>query len=228
MDHEKPLKVPIISEEEAIQLFRVKVKDDIWDGRAAAEIVRDIDCLPLAIVHAAAYIRLRGITVAQYRDRLELGEEDITELLSTALQDRRRGFDSSPPVMGTWNSSFEQIRSQNPRAVEILAMMAVLNRHAVPEILLRQSEERDGVFQAILHVLLAFWFIESQNNPVRYSIYGLVRRAILSWLDASEMCQAVDSAVQALLAAFQDTRQENWTLRPPTSTPYGAANMQPG
>jgi len=132
----------MMSEKEAIQLFRVTVKDDVWDSQAAAEIVRDLDGLPLAIVHAAAYIGTHDITVAEYRDRLKFGEEDIAKLLSIALQDRRRGFDSSSPVMGTWNSSFEQIRAESPRTVDILAMMAVLNRHAVPEILLRQSGPR--------------------------------------------------------------------------------------
>ncbi len=128
-DSEKPIVVMPMAIQEAERLLQVKT----WENNISTEadpknLFQILGYLPLAIIQAAAFINKNNITIFEYLDALRADDKDIKDLLSEKLEDSRRDTDTSNSVIRTWNLSFEQIRKQKPRAVEILSLMPILDR----------------------------------------------------------------------------------------------------
>jgi hypothetical protein len=101
--------VGTISKTEAVQLLQNKLGGASGDG--AAQLVEALECIPLAIVQAAAYInRLQPrMSVVKYLNELEIFEKK-TQLLCKAASDMRCDEQAFNSVLPTWQISFEHIR----------------------------------------------------------------------------------------------------------------------
>lgn len=120
--------VTAMSENVALKLLRAKLKDRCGDEEGR-EVVRLLDCLPLALTQAAAYINRRSprVTVGEYADMLR--SKDTKEmLLSWERDDVRRG---SISVFGTWIVTLEQIQKERPSAVDLLSLMSFFNPQSI-------------------------------------------------------------------------------------------------
>ncbi|KZF19132.1 hypothetical protein L228DRAFT_271392 [Xylona heveae TC161] len=146
-DREQAMGVSELSVEETKMLLESKIHDcNIWDDEIATELLEALEYLPLAVTQAAAFISENQMTIAAYLQRIKLAESELQEYLSEELEDSRRDLQGQNSVMRTWKISFEQISRQNPRAAEILSMMAVLDRQGIPGILL-QKKRRNYCFR---------------------------------------------------------------------------------
>src|SRR5437762_11590162 len=92
----------------------------------AAILVKMLDYLPLAITQAAAFISENYCTIGDYLEMLQASGSNQIKLLSKDLYDPRRYTDALSSVVRTWKLSYDQVRTQNPRAAEMLALMDVL------------------------------------------------------------------------------------------------------
>lgn len=117
----------------ALILLRSKLSGNDWDEANGLELVQELDCIPLAITQAAAFISHNNIGMSEY---LGILAEEARDLLHEEIWDSRRDQDMQLPVLRTWRLSFDLVQKQNPRAVEILAMIAVIDRQGIPKSLL--------------------------------------------------------------------------------------------
>jgi hypothetical protein len=128
--------------QEAVQLLQNKLEDAGQDG--LDQLIKAVDCIPLPVVHAAAYINRLAprMTVAQYLGQLAIVEKKV-QLLQTAAPDMGRDWKALNSVFAIWQISFEHIRSKQPSVADLLSFMSFFNRQGIPEFIVRYSSD-DG------------------------------------------------------------------------------------
>jgi tetratricopeptide (TPR) repeat protein len=125
--------VPVMDENQALQLLRQKL-NKVGNEEGAAELVRALDCIPLAITQAAAYIRrLNGRSISSYLREFRRSDEKKVELLGRRAGDLRRNETASKTVLTTWQITFEQISRERPSAADLLSFMSFFNPQGIPE-----------------------------------------------------------------------------------------------
>ncbi|KAM0332410.1 hypothetical protein ACHAQA_002690 [Verticillium albo-atrum] len=131
------LRVQTMEEAQALQLFRNKLGQDV-DEPSTLELIHRLDCIPLAVSQAAAYIFKRGprVTVRSYLDDFQKSERRKGTLLRSDRGDLRRYEGMSNSVMVTWQMTFEQIRRERPRAAKLLSLMSCFHAQNIPEYML--------------------------------------------------------------------------------------------
>ncbi|OAL06354.1 TPR-like protein [Phaeosphaeriaceae sp. SRC1lsM3a] len=137
-----------MSEAQALVLLEKKLGPQ-EDCSNAAELVVALDCMPLAIVQAAAYIVQRAprYSVARYLDDYRKSERKRTSLLEYDDGQLRRDWEATNSIIVTWQMSFEYIQQTRRSAAELLSLMSFFDRQGIPEDLLRHRgnrEEDDG------------------------------------------------------------------------------------
>ena len=116
-DRKKCITVPLLAEHEAVRLLHSKLsKDSNCTDADTMILVKTLDCLPLAITQAAAFISENYCTIGDYLEMLQSSDSDPIELLSKDFYDPRRDTDAPSSVVRTWKLSYDQIGSQKPRA----------------------------------------------------------------------------------------------------------------
>ncbi|AEO57146.1 hypothetical protein MYCTH_2302980 [Thermothelomyces thermophilus ATCC 42464] len=135
--------VAAMTEDVALKLLQTKLKDGCGDEEGR-EAVRLLDCLPLAISQAAAYINRRSprVRVEEYVDMLR-SKDGQEVLLGWEYDDGRRYGGASTSVLGTWTFTLEQIRKERPSAADLLSLMSFFNPQSIPDWALRAWFELD-------------------------------------------------------------------------------------
>ena len=140
----------------------------------AAILLKTLDCLPLAITQAAAFISENYCTIGDYLEMLQSSDSDQIELLSEDLYDPRRDADARSSVVRTWKLSYDLVRTRKPQAAEILALMAVLDRQGIPKSLLHRDDERSIEFITAIGMLQSFSLIEAEKGGDVFIMHRLV------------------------------------------------------
>ncbi|KAL8697127.1 MAG: hypothetical protein Q9201_007291 [Fulgogasparrea decipioides] len=133
------IEIEQMGESHALQLLRKKIGGEI-DEADAVRLVQVLDCMPLAITQAAAYIKQRAprITVSRYLDVFRKSDEDQESLLNRDAGDIRRDPSAKNSIITTWQISFEYIRQQTASAAQLLSWMSLFDRQGIPVDLLRR------------------------------------------------------------------------------------------
>ncbi|CAI6340792.1 unnamed protein product [Periconia digitata] len=158
-------------------------------------LIQELSYLPLALVQAAAYIRLNGITPQDYRKRL-------AELhLSGSSKDNQYASD---PITRTLLLSIHQIGHQNPLALDILALVACLGQRDIPIEILELPNQSLGIEETI-EVLDEYALITRRQFESAIDVHQLVHSALqqrLRDLAALALEDWRQSALGQLRAAF--------------------------
>ncbi|KAL9599626.1 MAG: hypothetical protein Q9219_003710 [cf. Caloplaca sp. 3 TL-2023] len=180
------------------------------------ELVGTLDCLPLAITQAAAYMTENYMDVTEYIGLLEEGGEEMEALLSESFSDNRRGEAADNSVLKTWKLSFDQITSRFSRAADMLALMAMFDRQGVPEDLLRYQGEPKIVFNKALGMLQSFSLIGKTMSGGTYNMHRLVQIAVRTWLQLTgSLMKWKEQATHVLSARFPSGDFETWSICEP-------------
>ncbi|MDQ3154482.1 MAG: FxSxx-COOH system tetratricopeptide repeat protein [Actinomycetota bacterium] len=110
----RPLEVAVFKREEAKELLRRRGPD--IDDEEADRLAEALGDLPLAIEQAAAWRAETGMPVREY---LRLFDEKVAEILDTSAP-----ADYEVSVAAAWNVSFDELRTRNPAAHELLQVCA--------------------------------------------------------------------------------------------------------
>lgn len=110
----RPLEVAVFKREEAKELLRRRGPD--IDDEEADRLAETLGDLPLAIEQAAAWRAETGMPVREY---LRLFDEKVAEILDTSAP-----ADYEVSVAAAWNVSFDELRTRNPAAHELLQVCA--------------------------------------------------------------------------------------------------------
>ena len=181
---QNPIKVMRLGSEEANALLRAKLfGDGTLSFEDADELTAALEYLPLTITQAAAYLNETEITASEYLEEFRAGRSDIPEILGESIDDPSRDRETSNSVFQTWRLSFDQISKSNPRAADMLSLMAMLDRQGVSQEMLRRPEESLLQFKAAVAKLKAFSFIEEEKNTTKYSMHHLVQLSTQRWVD---------------------------------------------
>ena len=201
--------IPVLSD--ALLLLQSKLHKDRWDEALAKELVTNLGYLPLAVAQAAAFINQNNINIEEYLRCLRAGDAGIKELLQLELYDLRRYDTAQVSVLHTLKLSFNLIEKQEPRAMSILSLMAVLHYQMVPKSLLCKSEESPVEFIIAIGKLQAFSLVTAVRGGEMFSMHPLVHLAARAQLEhGRNVVKYQEEALSLLDNDFPDPDLENW------------------
>ncbi|KAK0744092.1 hypothetical protein B0T18DRAFT_196285 [Schizothecium vesticola] len=193
-----------MDEDESRLLLQGKLEADNRSPDNLSALSSRLEHLPLALVQAAAFIREMSMSVREYLRLLEKSDQDLVSLLSQKFETVGRDPEAARAVAQTWILSFEQIQRQDTFAGELLSLMSLFDRQAIPKKFLsdygerQQVQEPRGEMQLVkaLGVLKAFSFI-TEDKDHGFDVHRLVQLVTREWLGKKGRMHRF--AVQALL-----------------------------
>ncbi|OPB40964.1 kinesin light chain [Trichoderma guizhouense] len=181
------------------------------DAGLAEDLVKALECIPLAISQAAAYIQARGprSSIEKYLAEFRKSERESMRLLKYEANDLGRDEETSNTVLRTWAMSFEYIHSHQPSAADLLSLMSFFDRQGIPEWVLRDcttrsnsvegaenSESETGhesdsdtssSFEEDISILRNYCLIAVNEKDDQFEMHRLVQLSIKGWLKASKL-----------------------------------------
>jgi tetratricopeptide (TPR) repeat protein len=167
---------------EAELLLGLKTLKGYWDMAVAGDLLEVLGYIPLAITQAAAYMRLNRVSMEKYLKALSQSDSNLVEHLTTELLDLRRQRDTPSSVFLTWKLSFDQISREEPRAAEMLSLIAFLDGQGIPEMFLQRNEHLDVRDTTAIGTMQAFSLITAERDDETYSMHRLVQLSTQTWL----------------------------------------------
>ncbi|KAK4446494.1 hypothetical protein QBC34DRAFT_277647, partial [Podospora aff. communis PSN243] len=198
------IEVGKMDEGESRQLLQEKLDADNLDAEDVSTLSSRLEHLPLALVQAAAFIQEMGLSFETYLQLPEESDQQLVDLLSEEFETDGRDSGTPHAVVETWILSFEQIQQQDAFAGELLSLMSLFDRQAIPQKFLsdygeqKQGQKPEREIQVIkaLGVLKAFSFI-TQDKARGFNMHRLVQLVTRKWLVRKGMMERF--AEQALL-----------------------------
>jgi tetratricopeptide (TPR) repeat protein len=102
----------------------------------ATNLVLVLDCFPLALEQAGAYIEETECSLTEYR---RLYQTHRQTLLARKRRRKPNATDYPASVATTWSLSFQKVEQANPAAAELLCLCAFLAPDEIPEELITES-----------------------------------------------------------------------------------------
>ena len=210
----QPLPISRLEPQEAQLLLSAKLSGQQLNPEDVDNLARELEYLPLTITQAAAYLEQTEISASEYLEIFRAGQSDIPNLLEESIYDPSRDYESSNSVFQTWRLSFEQLTIQSPKAADMLSLMAVLDRQAIPSELVQTP---DGNFidqKAAIAKLKAFSLIQEESSSNKYSLHRLVQLSTQRWLpDHDKLSHWQKVAIGAVAREYpEDVAFDKWAL----------------
>ncbi|KAH6683908.1 hypothetical protein B0J14DRAFT_571676 [Halenospora varia] len=204
---------------EAAELVHQVLAGEDYSDEDVRRLTQSLEYIPLAITQAAAFILENCISIPIYIQRYMDNKDDAIELLSHDFEALGRDEETHNAVTTTWMLSFKQIRDQTPYAADILSLMAFLDRHCIPEELLRKYREPNSStdFEKACGTLKAFSLTEENpmtiaGKPHRaFSMHRMVQLVTRQWLvHHNESRNWADNSLIVVSKVFPPGERENW------------------
>ncbi|KUJ10972.1 uncharacterized protein LY89DRAFT_739942, partial [Mollisia scopiformis] len=213
---------------DALTLFENKLGGH-YDGENIAELAKELEFMPLAIVQAAAYISQMAprYSVHQYLQDFLKSYRKRTSLLEVEGGQLRRDENANNSIIVAWQISFNHIYKIRQSAADLLSLMSFFDRQGIPEALLRKRSEQDGDedmdeddtsqstvddgFDDDVWTLRDYSFISVNANGKTFEMHGLVQLATRKWLEAHEQMERwKHQFIKNLDAQLTTGEYENW------------------
>lgn len=155
---ENIIAVDVMEGKDSLNLLKTKLTLDDHSMLDAQRLVRNLECIFLAIIQAESYIQTRSprITILKYLTLLQKGETNLVTLLGQLdVKNPRRDSSAQHVVTMTWQISFNQIQTSHPASADLLALMSMFDRQGIPENLLQQNMTQLK-FEETIHPLISF------------------------------------------------------------------------
>jgi hypothetical protein len=133
--HGDVVQVEPMGEDEALALLRTRVPFDESSLADAKALVHALEGIPLAITHAAAYIKTRTstTTISSYLELFRESESNQVHLLSRKeWKDIRRDHSIRHAVITTWQITFQHLQETERSAADLLALMSMYDKQGIP------------------------------------------------------------------------------------------------
>ncbi|OCK73508.1 hypothetical protein K432DRAFT_233234, partial [Lepidopterella palustris CBS 459.81] len=212
------IEVKLMDDDDALALLKKKLGAGA-DEKDAVELVHLLDCMPLAITQAAAFVKQRAprMTVSQYVEELCRSDHDRVRLLKKDVGDSRRDGGASNSIIATWQISFEHIRTNMPTAARLLSLMSLFDRQGIPESLLHDQyqldEDEDADFEDDIHTLTSYSLIKISTDGLEFEMHRLVQFSTKTWLALNNELELWQATYAALMdESYPVGRPENWPV----------------
>ncbi|KIW67282.1 hypothetical protein PV04_06547 [Phialophora macrospora] len=214
------LQVKRMGELEAIDMVQ-KILDDKEKYRREdiSELAKKMEYIPLALAQAVAYIWGNSLPIQRYLTQYEKSRANELMLLRHNATNGLAKDEARNAVTTTWKISFAQIKQQNPLAANILYLFAFLDRHCIPDELIRRLYPSllDMDFENACGLLKAFSLIEEIPLTLRgeshaaFTLHRMVQLVTQEWLqDAKETAVWAEQALVAVSIVFLPGEREEW------------------
>lgn len=185
------------------------------------ELIRELDCLPLAMEQAGAYIHKLKCSFAEY---LSSYRKHGLELLEKSRVQSTKYSDS---VSTTWLLNFEQVKQASKTSADILFASAFLNCSDIPfEIFIKGSRELGEninsilngieddtlIFKEAIEPLRQFSLISTYYDKNTFDIHRLVQVVLRDGIEENEQKLWAERVIKALNRAFPKVEYNNWGL----------------
>jgi tetratricopeptide (TPR) repeat protein len=187
----KSLEVSKMGSNECNELLRSILGDESLSVEETLGLSERLEHLPLALAQAAAFIQENDISVKEYAELLDEGDSTLIQCLSEPFNAVGRDSESYHAVLETWAISFQQIERQQRLASEILCLLCLFDRQAIPiEYISMYFENKESDAQKhgaklqltkAIGVLKAFSFIV-EGNDRSFDMHRLVQLITRTWL----------------------------------------------
>ncbi|KAJ6010642.1 hypothetical protein N7451_002054 [Penicillium sp. IBT 35674x] len=136
--------------EEGITFLTKIVGEDSLSGqKSTIELLEELNFLPLAIAQAGYYIYRNYGTTTRYLELMHNTEKDRMRLASREFHDSTRYRRMPNAVTTTWLISYNQIKSSDPSAADLLGFMSYLEPKAIPQSILPMLDSEEEMEFAI-------------------------------------------------------------------------------
>lgn len=167
----------------ASALFRKMLmqRHAVHEDAVIDELLQELDCLPLAITQAAAYVNTNAISVEEYLRLLRNTEQDLIFVMGKEMRDSTRYKHAANAVAKTWLVSFEQILRQDAQAANLLQYMSWIDWKAIPRSILPAVKPEARMAGAI-GTLWSYSLITARSDDKTYDMHRLVHVAVKVWI----------------------------------------------
>jgi hypothetical protein len=211
--HGDVVQVEPMDEDEALALLHTRVPFGESSRADARALVDALEGIPLAITHAAAYIKTRAstTTISLYLKLFRESEANQVHLLSKKeWKDIRRDHSIRQAVIATWQISFQHIQAMEPLAADLLALISMFDKQGIPRWLLQGTASQLD-FDDALAPLLSFSLVRTGIGAQALTMHRLVQLSVRRWLEAErELGRWVKESIQALSAVFPNGDYNTW------------------
>ncbi|KAH8651688.1 hypothetical protein BGZ61DRAFT_406278 [Ilyonectria robusta] len=209
--------IPAMKTEEACQLLREKVQVG-YDAGAAADLVRVLNYMPLAITQAAAFINRRAprTSIPAYLDEFRRSDKKKASLLNKDAGDLRRDESASNSVVITWQITFEQIRRERPSAADLLSFMSFFNPQGIPKFVLQayacdHGEDNEDDLDEDLETLRGYSLVAVTADREIFEMHALVQFCTRVWLSSfGDMQQWEREFLKVMSDQYPFGEYDNW------------------
>jgi hypothetical protein len=147
LDDDLMMGTPIATQQRSLTLDfgKVPLGDKISHGvhqyrtNRASELAENLNCLPLAISQATAFMNKNRLSIADYLKRRSASSDEMVAELVTRPQPLEAQIGVPKSIYDTSRLSYEDIRSHNHLAVDVLAFMSLLEQNSVTLDLLKAA-----------------------------------------------------------------------------------------
>ena len=212
--HGTVIQIEPMKEADSLALLGTRIAISDVANTEAVMLVQALEGIPLAITHAAAYIRARQprVTIALYLDLFRESEANQADLLNNNdAKDLRRDPSTRDAVITTWQVSINQIQKTKPDAADLLALMSMFDRQGIPERLLHDGTRRLQ-FEEAIAPLLSCSLIRGQVEQKSFEMHRLVQLSTRKWVELSGQLQRWRSAaIKSVAREFPSGEYETWS-----------------
>ncbi|KAL2816120.1 hypothetical protein BJX63DRAFT_430412 [Aspergillus granulosus] len=205
------IEVQPMTSEESKCLIKNTVTDHYLEEADMDELSELLGHLPLAIVQAAAFMQENSMSISEYIELYNDSDETRMDLLCEPFETLGRDTGVPNAVVTTIIVSIDQIRKRDPRAIEILSLIAFLDRNDVPKSLVQQKIKRPIDLTKALGALKAFSLVVATDAKGNISLHRLVQLVLRKWLILEGQFEQESIQAMKLLAdVYPDATFENW------------------
>lgn len=180
-----------MSKMEALDLLKTTFADD-WEEDETADaytLLEELSYIPLAIVHAACYMRENDTSVGRYLKLYRESEKSGEELLEDEIRGLGEADDQTPKtVLTTTWMSMDRLKADGasgPLAIEFLSLMAFLHRQDLPSALLEKFRPNAGSIKIdkAFGALKGYNLIIENKRTETFTMHRLVQLSMRRWLE---------------------------------------------
>lgn len=205
------IEVKPMSSEESKNLIKNNVTDHVLEECEMDGLADLLGHLPLAMVQAAAFMQENSMSISEYIELYNDSEETSMDLLCEPFETLGRDTGVQNAVATTLIVSIDQIKEMDPKAIEILNLIAFLDRNDVPKSLIQHRIKRPLELTKALGVLKAFSLIVATDGKGNFSFHRLVQLVLRKWLILDEKYEEKSiQAMELLDEVYPDATFENW------------------
>ncbi|KAJ3335743.1 hypothetical protein HDU93_004571 [Gonapodya sp. JEL0774] len=215
-----------MSPQEAADLLNMSLNEErkhlLSEESNTTELLEELTYLPLAITQACAYLnRNQTTTIQKYMEFLR-----NKELKGPWLWDfYDHAGNRKDPVAKTWLISFDQIRTQDRNAADLLGFMACIEPKAIPRTILPTIGDENDMEIAI-NTLVGYAFVthrlDKDSGKDFYDLHRLVHLAAGVWLrELGDAPRKTREAIRHIATVFPTddwANREQWRAYLPHAT----------